>query len=45
MTATLSAHNDDQDDTDRALWDELRDRVAGVITDPRYEGIAPVLDA
>lgn len=44
VTARLSAHNDEQDDTDAALWDELRARVREVTEDPRYQDIAPALD-
>jgi hypothetical protein len=42
VTARTSAHNDDRDQRDEALWDELRARITAVASDPRYEPISPM---
>lgn len=41
ITVQLSAHNDEQDEVDAALWEELRGRVDKIVKDERYEGIRP----
>lgn len=40
VSATLSDHNSDEDKTDQALWDLLRDHLKVAVSDPVYEPIS-----
>lgn len=43
ITARLSAHNDERDEVDEALWSELQTRIAAILQDQRYEDITPMI--
>lgn len=43
VVATTSAHNDERDDADEALWDELRGKIEVLVNDPAYSGITAMI--
>lgn len=38
-SATLSAHNSEQDAADDAAWEDFQRRVKEIAAEPQYEGI------
>lgn len=36
LVGSLNSHNDPRDDTDRAVWNELMDRIEWLIRDPLF---------
>lgn len=39
VVGRLNSHNDPRDDTDRALWNEMMDKIERIIHDPTYARI------
>lgn len=39
IVGKLNSHNDPRDDTDRALWNEMMDRIHRVVNDGTYTRI------
>lgn len=44
ITGKLNSHNDPRDDTDRALWNEMMDKIKRVVSDPTYNRILTMVD-
>lgn len=42
IVGSMNSHNDPRDDTDRALWNEMMDRIERIVLDPLFSrlGIA-----
>lgn len=43
ITASLSSHNDEQDDIDEARWTELRGRIEDLLNESKYQDIGPMI--